>query len=68
MTDQDIKDIHVQNGIICKNCKHFVTYYWKHFTNGKVSGCLLNPFGRGREEDEYCDLWEKKEDDAETGI
>ena len=66
VTDQ-VKDMHVQSGVICKNCTHFRRVYWEHFTNGVFTFCIKYPVGRGREEDEYCNLWEKG-DDAPAGV
>ena len=69
ITPESIKEMHVRSGIICKYCIFFEKRYWNGFSHGYFTYCGMNPLGRGREENEYCNLfvWRKK-DDTSTGV
>ena len=59
---------HLDNGIICNNCKHFQSIPGFEKSGAIViTYCDLHPIGRGRWYYESCSSWEAK-DDAETGL
>ena len=66
-----VKDWHVRNGIVCKNCKHRMDKVSDFWTSGHFFYCEKQPSGAVpigvTTGDGFCNEWEKK-DDTETGL
>ena len=71
ITPESIREMHVKNGIICRNCKHRKDVVSDFWTSGHFFYCEKQPSGAVpvgvTTGDGFCNEWEKKDDD-QTGI
>ena len=72
ITPENVKELHVRNGIICRNCKHWrddVSDFW---TSGHFTYCMKQRYGEVSigvmNGDGFCNEWEKKTDVIEAGV
>ena len=68
---EPIREMHVKNGIVCKNCKHRKDDVRDFWASGHFFYCVKQPSGAVpigvTTGDGFCNEWEKKDDD-QTGI